>query len=197
MVEDNEAAPLALAAEQYATVHKYAGAFLQTLTFQSARRHDPLLSAVSLLRRLYAEKRRALPDRVPITHLSQADRRLIFEQGSGSARPALICRRLGRRQPILPADRRASHAQGDINQNEGVGSPWTGRSGRCRPVACQSASDAIVPISRRRALRQARLMQLFKIDSTIADATELSATHLTPAERASLGGPGRRDHRQH
>lgn len=86
MVEDNEAAPLALAAEQYATVHKYAGSFLQTLTFQSARRHNPLPAAVSLLRRLYAEKRRALPDRVPITHLSQADRRLIFEQGKPDRR---------------------------------------------------------------------------------------------------------------
>ncbi len=81
MVEGKEASPLALAAEQYATVNKYAGAFLQAFTFQSARRHDPLLAAISLLKRLHAEKRRALPDRVPVTHLSQADRRLIFEHG--------------------------------------------------------------------------------------------------------------------
>ena len=80
MVEDNEASPLALAAEQYATVSKYAGAFLQAFTFQSAWRHDPLLAAISLLRLLYAEKRRTLPDRAPVTHLSQADRRLIFGQ---------------------------------------------------------------------------------------------------------------------
>ena len=80
MVEDNEASPLTLAAEQYATVNKYAGAFLQAFTFRSARRHDPLLAAISLLKRLYAEKRRALPDRVPVTHLSQADRRLILGQ---------------------------------------------------------------------------------------------------------------------
>lgn len=83
MVESNEASPLTLAAEQYATVHKYAGAFLQTFTFQSARRHDPLLAAISLLKRLYAEKRRTLPERVPVSHLSQADRRLIF----GEERP--------------------------------------------------------------------------------------------------------------
>jgi hypothetical protein len=50
MVEDNEASPLALAAEQHATVSKYAGAFLKAFTFQSARRHDPLLTAISLLR---------------------------------------------------------------------------------------------------------------------------------------------------
>jgi len=81
MVEDNEASSLALAGEQYATVSKYAGAFLQAFSFQSARRHDPLLAAISLLKRLYAEKRRTLPERVPVTHLSQADRRLIFGQG--------------------------------------------------------------------------------------------------------------------
>ena len=80
MVEDNEASPLTLAAEQYATVNKYADAFLQAFTFQSARRHDPLLGAIALLKRLYIEKRRTLPDRVPVTHLSQADRRLILGQ---------------------------------------------------------------------------------------------------------------------
>ena len=80
MVEDNEASPLAIAAEQYATVHKYAGEFLQAFTFRSARRHDPLLAAIALLQRLYAERRRTLPDRVPVTHLSQVDRKLIFGQ---------------------------------------------------------------------------------------------------------------------
>ncbi len=78
MVEVNEASPLTVAAEQYATVTKYAGDFLRTFTFRSARRHDPLLAAVDLLRRLYVEKRRTLPERVPITHLSQVDRKLIF-----------------------------------------------------------------------------------------------------------------------
>lgn len=67
IVEGNEASPLALAAEQYATVNKYAGAFLQAFMFQSARRHDPLLAAIFLLNRLYAEKRRTLPNRVPVT----------------------------------------------------------------------------------------------------------------------------------
>ncbi len=86
MVEDNEAPPLALAAVQYAAVNKYAGAFLQAFTFQSARRHDPLLAAISLLKRLYAEKPRTLPDCVPVTHLSQADRRLIFEHGKPDRR---------------------------------------------------------------------------------------------------------------
>lgn len=78
MVEANEASPLALAAEQYATVSKYAGAFLQALTFQSARKHDPLLAAIAVLKRLYSERCRTLPGRVPITHLKPTDRKLIF-----------------------------------------------------------------------------------------------------------------------
>jgi TnpA family transposase len=86
MVEDNEASPLTLAVEQYAIVNKYVGAFLQAFTFRSARRHDPLLAAIALLRRLYLEKRRALPERIPITHLSQADRRLILGQGKPDRR---------------------------------------------------------------------------------------------------------------
>jgi TnpA family transposase len=80
LVEDNEASPLVLAAEQYSTVSKYAGAFLKSFIFRSARKHDPLLAAITVLKRLYLEGRRTLPDRVPITHLSAAERKLIFEQ---------------------------------------------------------------------------------------------------------------------
>lgn len=86
MVDDNEAPSLIVAAEQYATVHKYAGAFLLAFTFRSARRHDPLLAAIALLKRLYAEKRRTLPDRVPLTHLCQTYQRLIFDQGKPNRR---------------------------------------------------------------------------------------------------------------
>ncbi|GJE03633.1 Tn3 family transposase ISAli20 [Methylobacterium isbiliense] len=104
MVEDNEASPLTLAAEQYATVNKYAGAFLQAFTFRSARRHDPLLAATALLRRLYAEKRRALPDRVPVTHLSQADRRLIFGEGRSDRRLYEIATLAALRDRLRSAD---------------------------------------------------------------------------------------------
>ena len=104
MVEDNEASPLILAGEQYATVSKYAGAFLRAFMFQSARRHDPLLASISLLKRLYAEKRRTLPDRVPITHLSQADRRLIFEQGKPDRRLYEIATLAALRDRLRSAD---------------------------------------------------------------------------------------------
>lgn len=79
MVDVNEAPSLTVAAEQYATVYKYAGVFLLAFTFRSARRHNPLLAAIALVKRLHAEKRRTLPERVPLTHLSQTDRRLILE----------------------------------------------------------------------------------------------------------------------
>ncbi|KOF12405.1 transposase [Ensifer adhaerens] len=80
MVEDNDASPLVLAAEQYGNVRKYAGLFLQAFTFHSTRRHDPLLAAIATLRTFYAEGRRALPERVPVAHLGAADRKLIFGQ---------------------------------------------------------------------------------------------------------------------
>jgi len=104
MVEDNEASPLTLAAEQYATVNKYAGAFLEAFTFRSARRHDPLLAAISLLKRLYAEKRRTLPDRVPVTHLSRGDRRLILGQDKPDRRLYEIATLAALRDRLRSAD---------------------------------------------------------------------------------------------
>ncbi|MBB4339884.1 Tn3 family transposase [Rhizobium leguminosarum] len=79
MVESNDVSALMTAAEQHATVRKYAGAFLQTFTFHSRRRHDPLLAAVATLKMLYADGRRVLPVRVPVAHLAKSERELIFE----------------------------------------------------------------------------------------------------------------------
>ncbi len=81
MVETNEEPALIMAREQHATVRKYAGSFLQTFTFHSRRRHDPLLAAVATLRALYTDGRRVLPDRVPVAHLTKSERELIFESG--------------------------------------------------------------------------------------------------------------------
>ena len=86
MVENSDVSPLVMAAEQHATVRKYAGAFLQTFTFRSQRRHDPLLSAVATIKELYAEGRRVLPDRVPVGHLTKSERELIFENGKPDRR---------------------------------------------------------------------------------------------------------------
>ena len=104
IVEGNEASPLTVAAEQYATVNKYAAEFLQAFSFQSARRHDPLHAATSLLKRLHAEKRRTLPDRVPVTHLSQADRRHIFGQDKPDRRLYEIATLAALRDRLISAD---------------------------------------------------------------------------------------------
>lgn len=81
MVESNDVSTLMMAAEQHATVRKYAGAFLQTFAFHSRRRHDPLLAAIATLKMLYIEGRRVLPERVPVGHLAKSERELILEAG--------------------------------------------------------------------------------------------------------------------
>lgn len=65
MVERSDVSPLAMAAEQHATVRKYAGAFLRPLPSTRSGIYDPLLAAIATLKRLYMEGRRVLPDRVP------------------------------------------------------------------------------------------------------------------------------------
>lgn len=104
MVEDNEASPLVLAAEQYSGVLKYARSFLTTFTFRSARRHDSLLTAVAMLRRLHSEGRRALPERVPISHLSPTDRKLIFVQHKPDRRLYEIATLAALRERLRSAD---------------------------------------------------------------------------------------------
>jgi TnpA family transposase len=104
MVGDNEAAPLVLAAGQYANVRKYAGAFLQTFTFHSTRRHDPLLAAIEVLKQLYAEGRRVLPDRVPVAHLGATERKLIFGQSKRDRRLYEIATLAALRERLRSAD---------------------------------------------------------------------------------------------
>lgn len=104
MVDDNEASPLVLAAEQYGNVRKYAGAFLQTFTFHSTRRHDPLLAAIATLRSLYAYGRRVLPERVPVAHLGTAERKLIFSQAKPDRRLYEIATLAALRERLRSAD---------------------------------------------------------------------------------------------
>jgi TnpA family transposase len=86
MVESADTPPLVLAAEQHGNIRKFAGAFLQTFTFHSRRRHDPLLAAVATLKALYVEGRRVLPDRVPVGHLGATEKKLVFEDGKPDRR---------------------------------------------------------------------------------------------------------------
>ncbi len=86
MVGSADAAPLMLAVEQHGNIRKFAGAFLQTFTFHSRRRHDPLLAAVATLKTFYAEGRRVLPDRMPVGHLGATEKKLVFEDGKPDRR---------------------------------------------------------------------------------------------------------------
>jgi TnpA family transposase len=80
IVEQNDASVLTLAAAHYGTLRKYAGSFLKTFEFRSARRYDPLLTAIDTVRKMYAEGRRVLPRPVTSSHLGTSERRLIFSQ---------------------------------------------------------------------------------------------------------------------
>ncbi|PRA79323.1 DDE transposase, partial [Ochrobactrum sp. MYb29] len=86
IVENADTSPLATAAEQYANVRKFAGVFLQTFTFHSNRKHDPLLVAISTLKGLYTEGKRFLLDRVPVGHLGSTEKKLLFEDGKPDRR---------------------------------------------------------------------------------------------------------------
>jgi TnpA family transposase len=86
MVEEADPDPLILAVERYAGIRKYSVPFLRTFIFRSTRRHDPLLSAIALLRSLNEAARRTLPDRVPVAHLGVPARKLIFGQGKPDRR---------------------------------------------------------------------------------------------------------------
>ncbi|RWK37890.1 Tn3 family transposase [Mesorhizobium sp.] len=86
MVKDADPDSLILAAERYANVRKYAVRFLRTFAFRSSRRHNPLLTAIETLKSLNEDGRRVLPIRVPVGHLSEQTRKLIFREGKADRR---------------------------------------------------------------------------------------------------------------
>ena len=81
-----EADPLLGAAERYSGVRRYAPALLDAFIFRSARAHDPLLTAIDLLRQLNRDDRRGLPAKVPLGHLTQKVRKLIAANGKRDRR---------------------------------------------------------------------------------------------------------------
>jgi TnpA family transposase len=81
-----EADPLLGAAERYSWVRRYAPALLDVFTFRSVRIHDPLLTAIDLLRQLNRDDRRGLPAKVPLGHLKEKVRKLIATNGKRDRR---------------------------------------------------------------------------------------------------------------
>lgn len=73
--------------ERYPAVRKFAPSFLSAFTFRAGRPSDPLLGAVDLLTRFYAEGRTTLPRRVPSSFLKPRWRKVVFpEDGSFNRR---------------------------------------------------------------------------------------------------------------
>lgn len=86
MLEDADPDPLLLAVERYGNVRKYAPMFLQAFTFCSARRHDPLLAPLDMLKLPSRNGRRALRARFPVGPLREQKRKLISGQDKSDRR---------------------------------------------------------------------------------------------------------------
>ncbi|SEE77698.1 Transposase and inactivated derivatives, TnpA family [Rhizobiales bacterium GAS191] len=78
--------PLLGAAERSDGVRRSAHALLEAFVFRSARRHDPLLTALCLLRQLVQNGRRSLPDKVPVGHLKDRVRKVVLAGGGADRR---------------------------------------------------------------------------------------------------------------
>lgn len=64
--------------ERYPAVRRFAPAFLASFSLRAARPSDPILGAVDVLRRFYAEGRTTLPKRVPSSFLKPRWRKVVF-----------------------------------------------------------------------------------------------------------------------
>jgi hypothetical protein len=74
--------------ERYPAVRKFAPTFLAAFSFHAARPGDPLLGAIEVLRRMYADGRSVLPKRVPTTFLRPRWRKVVFPAEGGIDRRA-------------------------------------------------------------------------------------------------------------
>ena len=104
MVENGDPDPLLVAVEHYPTIRKYAAQFLRTFSFRSARRNDPLLAAIEILKSLHEDRRRNLPDRIPIAHLGVAARKLILHDARPDRRLYEIATLAALRERLRSAD---------------------------------------------------------------------------------------------
>ena len=70
--------PLITAAEQSDRIRHCGQALIEAVVFRSARRSDPLLLALDLLRQLHRDGGRALPARPPVSHMRDPIRKAVF-----------------------------------------------------------------------------------------------------------------------
>jgi TnpA family transposase len=81
MVAQADPEPLTVAVAGYGKLHRIIERFLSSFVFHSARRNDPLLAALDLIRTLHVEGRRILPDAAPVGHLPARDLKTIRASG--------------------------------------------------------------------------------------------------------------------
>src|SRR4029077_19399254 len=72
---------LPVAAQDNAGLRRYAPRFLAPFQFRASRRGDSVLAAIELLTQMHRENRRALPDKFPIGHLDEPEKKLILAGG--------------------------------------------------------------------------------------------------------------------
>jgi len=77
MAATAQADPLVAAADRYSWVRRFSPAMIEAFLFRSIRTHDPLLTAIDLLRQLNQDERRGLPAKMPIGHLTNRVRKII------------------------------------------------------------------------------------------------------------------------
>ncbi len=74
--------------ERYPAVRRFAPTFFDAFAFRASRPTDPLLGAVDLLRRFWAEGRSTLPKRAPSSFLKPRWRKVVFPADGGFNRRA-------------------------------------------------------------------------------------------------------------
>src|ERR1700721_2097669 len=100
MVAEKAVNPLPVAAQHHAGLRRYVPRFLAAFQFRSSRRGDPVLAAIELLTQMHRENRRALPDKFPIGHLDEPEKKLILAGGKTERAPhhaPPLCARRARR----------------------------------------------------------------------------------------------------
>ena len=81
MVAEKAVNPLPVAAQHHAGLRRYAPRFLAAFQFRASRRGDSVRAAIELLTQMHRENRRALPDKFPIGHLDEPEKKLILAGG--------------------------------------------------------------------------------------------------------------------
>src|SRR6204780_3375567 len=102
MVAEKAVNPPPVPAQHPAGLRRYVPRFLAAFQFRASRRGDSVLAAIELLTQMHREHRRALPDKFPIGHLDEREKKLILA-GDKLDRPLYEVATLGALRDRLPS----------------------------------------------------------------------------------------------